>query len=121
MKTASGQRAYHAGLAAEDQIARHYEGRGLSVAHRRWRGQGGEIDLVARDGAALIFVEVKKARDFPCAALRLSGRQMQRLCSAAEEYLAGEPKGLLTEMRFDVALVDGQGRFEIVENAFGAA
>ena len=46
---------------------------------------------------------------------------MARLCQSAEEFLAGEPRGLLTEMRFDVALVDGQGRHMILENAFGAA
>lgn len=121
MKQSRGQIAYHSGLAAEDGIARHYERRGLSVAGRRWRGQGGEIDLVVRDGAALVFVEVKKARDFAAAALRLSRGQMRRLTDAAQEYLGGEPAGSLTDMRFDVALVDARGRFRIVENAFGGA
>ncbi|MEM8728813.1 MAG: YraN family protein [Pseudomonadota bacterium] len=116
-----GRTQYHAGLAAEDRIALEYERRGISVARRRWRGQGGEIDIIARDGAALIFVEVKKSRDFHRAAERLRPHQMARLCQSAEEFMAGEPHGLMTEMRFDVALVNAQGQHEIIENAFGAA
>jgi len=114
-----GAREYRAGLAAEARIAQDYERRGLTVARRRWRGQAGEIDLIARDGDSLIFIEVKKSRSFARAAERLGPRQMARLCGAAEEFMAGEPAGLLTEMRFDVALVDGQGQFRIIENAFG--
>lgn len=114
-----GQMAYHGGMAAEQTIAQDYERRGFELASRRWRGQGGEIDLVLRDGANLIFVEVKKARDFACAAASLSARQMQRIYLAAEEFLAGEPNGSLTEVRFDVALVDNYGQTQIIENAFG--
>ena len=120
-RRARGRTDHLAGLAAEERIAQDYERRGFPVAGRRWRGQGGEIDLIARDGDALIFIEVKKSRDFDRAAERLGPRQMARLCQSAEEFLAGEPRGLLTEMRFDVALVDGQGRHMILENAFGAA
>ena len=116
---ARGRTEYHAGLAAEDTVARDYERRGMRVACRRWRGEGGEIDLIVRDGDAVIFVEVKKSRNFERAAERLGARQMARLCQTAQEFLAGEPGGALTDMRFDVALVDGQGRHHIFENAFG--
>ena len=115
-----GLRAYLSGAAAEASVARDYERRGFTIARRRWRGQGGEIDLIARKGADVIFVEVKSARDFATAAERLGARQMERLYLAASEFLEGEPAGQLTEARFDVALVDGRGAFEIVENAFTA-
>ena len=111
--------AYHAGITAENRIAQDYERRGFAIARRRWRGRAGEIDLILRDGAALIFVEVKQSRSFARAAESLSARQMQRIYRSAEEFLAGEPAGSLTEVRFDVALVDGQGATEIIENAFG--
>ena len=114
-----GQMAYQAGLAAENRIAQDYERRGFAVARRRWRGQSGEIDLILRDGAGLIFVEVKQSRDFARAAESLSRRQMQRIYRSAEEFMGHEPLGSLTEARFDVALVDGQGAMEIIENAFG--
>jgi len=114
-----GAMAHHAGMAAEHRIAQDYERRGFSVARRRWRGTGGEIDLIVQDGNGLIFVEVKKSRCLHRAAESLSLRQMQRICASAEEYLGCQPNGSLTEVRFDVALVDGQGDMQIIENAFG--
>ena len=114
-----GQTAYHAGLAAEQRIAQDYARRGFALARERWRGKAGEIDLILRDGAGLIFVEVKQARDFDRAAESLSARQMRRLYGAAEEYLGSQPAGSLTDVRFDVALVNGHGETRIIENALG--
>lgn len=116
----SGARSYRAGLAAEEAVERHYSRAGLAVAARRWRGLGGEIDLVLRDGASLVFVEVKQASTHAAATWRVSERQMARVMSAATEFLAGEPRALDTDMRFDVALVDSRGMIEVIENAYGA-
>ena len=95
-----------------------YRRRGYQVAARRWRGPGGEIDLILRDGARLTFVEVKAAETHALAAERLSARQAGRIAASAGAFVAGEPGGQDTEMTFEVALVDGIGRIEIVENAF---
>lgn len=118
-KELRGAVAYHSGLAAEEAVARDYGRRGRPIAARRWRGRGGEVDLIARDGDAVIFIEVKRAKSFARAAERLGPGQQRRLHMAAQEYLAGEPRGLLTDARFDVALVDGQGQIQIIENALG--
>lgn len=112
--------SYHAGLAAEAQVAQLYARSGRPIAAQRWRGSEGEIDLIARDGAEVIFIEVKKSRTHAMAAEHLSERQMLRICGAATEFVASEPHGQNTAMRFDVALVDEQGRIEILENAFAA-
>ena len=112
-----GMRAYHSGVSAEQAVERHYLGRGCSVAARRCRNAGGELDLVLRDGDYVIFVEVKKARDFASAAERVSPRQIARLQRAAAGFLADEPNGELTNCRFDVALVNQSGEIEILENA----
>jgi putative endonuclease len=114
-----GATSFHAGLAAEGAVAAHYLRAGLSIVAQRWRGQGGAIDLVARDGAELVFIEVKKSRSFAQAAARVSPRQIARIFDAAAEFLAGEPLGQATPVRFDVALVDGRGMIEVVENALG--
>ncbi len=116
-----GQVSYHAGRAAEDIVARDYMRRAGTIAHRRWRGSAGEVDLIAREGDRVVFIEVKKSRSFAMAAERLTPRQMARICNAAEEFVAGEPRGQMTEMRFDLALVDGIGAVHIIENAFGHA
>lgn len=113
----TGQVSYLSGLAAEDAVAADYQRRGMRVAARRWRGPGGEIDLILRDGAAVIFVEVKKGRDFAAAAARVSPRQLARIQASAAAFLGGEPAGQLTEARIDVALVDAQGALEVLENA----
>ena len=41
----------------------------------------------------------------------------KRIYEAATEYLADTSRSLVTEMRFDVALVDGQGHIQVIENA----
>lgn len=115
----NGSVSYHAGLSAEDQVAADYARRGHGTRGHRWRGKSGEIDLIAEDGEGLIFVEVKKSRDFSRAAERLSSRQMQRIYMSASEYLGQMPRGQLTPVRFDVALVNEAGAIEIIENAFG--
>jgi putative endonuclease len=107
-----------AGVAAEGMVERHYESSGSTIAARRWRGQWGEIDLIARDGKTVVFVEVKKAATHARAAERLGWRQVQRIWAAAQEFLDGEPAKGLTDVRFDVALVDSLGRVEIRANAY---
>lgn len=116
----SGALSHRAGFASEERVADHYVQRGASVIRRRWRGRGGEIDLVVRDGAVLVFVEVKSSASHARAAERLGKAQVARLMGAAEEYLAGEPDGALTWTRFDVALVNAAGRVEVLENALSA-
>ena len=101
--------SYQAGQSAELRVATDYERRGFSIAHRRWRGAGGEIDLIARDADGLVFIEVKK----------ISRRQVNRICASAAQFLEHEPGGQLTNVRFDAALVDASGAVHIIENAFG--
>jgi putative endonuclease len=115
---ARGLTNYLAGHAAEASVARHYEDRGIEICARNWRGSAGEIDLIGRRGSEVIFVEVKQSRTHDLAATHISQAQIARIFSTVDEFLAGEPKGLLTDVRIDLALVDGQGRIDVVENAF---
>jgi putative endonuclease len=113
-----GQRAYLSGLAAEDIALRGYAARGAQLLTRRWRGTGGEIDLVLWHGESYVFCEVKKAATFDLALNRVRPGQMQRIFNTASEYLGHTPEGQLAPMRFDLALVDVTGELRIVENAF---
>ncbi len=113
-----GSMNYHAGMAAEDRIERVYIESGHSLLARRWRGQRGEIDLIFRKNAVVVFVEVKKAADFARAGESLRRSQMNRITSTAEEFLGTQPGGALTECRFDVGLVNQAGAHQIIENAF---
>ncbi len=114
-----GRRAYLSGVAGEQAVAREYNRRGAVLLASRWRGQGGEIDLVFADGDVIVFVEVKKGRSFDAALNRLSEVQMLRIHRAASEYLGTTPNGQLSEVRFDLALVNDTGAVKIMQNAFG--
>lgn len=112
---------YHAGLSAEKTVLRYYEAQGARLRAARWRGPGGEIDLILSEGETIVFVEVKKSRTHAQAAQRVTTRQMARILASAEAYLGSCPKGSLTETRVDVALVDAIGSVELIPNASMAA
>ena len=114
-----GRAAWFAGAAAEKTVAMLYDRRGADLLETRWRGRGGEIDLILRDGSELVFCEVKAARTPDDAIMRLRPAQMRRIHAAASEYLGLVPEGQLAQVRFDLAVVDGAGRADIIENAFG--
>ena len=116
----TGEVSHLAGDAAEQSVARDYVQRGYRVAQMRWRGAGGEIDLILEHGDSVVFVEVKKSRSFSSAAARVSAAQKLRIVATAEEYLGSCPQGLMTDCRLDVALVDDMGRIQVIENAFGS-
>ncbi|MBL4628410.1 MAG: YraN family protein [Roseicyclus sp.] len=99
---------------------RAYVDHGHTLIARRWRGPAGEIDLILEKHGEVIFVEVKKSRTLARAAESLSRRQIGRLLRSAEQCLGSFPKGAMTPMRFDVALVDGQGQIDVIVNALAA-
>ncbi len=112
--------AQTAGRIAEDCVRAHYSRAGHEFAEARWRCPAGEIDLIFRNGDEIVFVEVKRARDFAAAAGRIRPNQIARILRAAEVYLDRQPLGTNTCARFDVALVDATGRIETLQNAFSA-
>ncbi len=111
-----GMRSHLTGLAAEEAVARHYDAVGRPVCARRWRGQWGEIDLIARDGDQLVLIEVKQSRTHDEAMSHITQAQVERVFNAAAEYVVGEPDGAMTDLRFDLALVDAVGRVVVHEN-----
>lgn len=113
-----GKRAYNMGLAAEERAVALYTAAGLRLLETRWRGKSGEIDLILADGDEIVFAEVKQARTHDAAIASLRPAQMRRIHAAGAEYLAHCPKGQLTDVRFDLAVVDAAGRCNIMDGAF---
>lgn len=109
------------GREGEALAARFLEGRGLKVVERNFRVRGGEIDLICRDGKALVFVEVRlRSRgDFGGAAASIGAAKRQRLILAAQHYLLG--KGAC-DCRFDCVLLNGldPAGIEWLRDAFSA-
>ena len=113
------------GRQAEDAAARVLERAGLIVVERNVRFRAGELDLVCRDGAVWVFVEVKarQARwvDGPGAAVAWWKRR--RLVRLAQLYL--KARGLAeVPCRFDVVAVtmgdDGRADVRHLPAAFDA-
>lgn len=115
-KAARGASNYLSGLAAEDAVAAAYSAKGATLLARRWRGQRGEVDLIVKQGAEIVFVEVKAGPTLDAAAARLTSSQLARIATSAEEFVDTLPSGQLTPVRIDGALVDASGRIEILEN-----
>ena len=110
------------GKTGEDLACRELERRGYAIIARRHRCRGGELDIVARDGPTLVFVEVK-ARDgraFGDAAEAVTWQKQQRIVRLASEYvmrhhLSDSP------CRFDVVAIqfdDGRPVIEVFQDAF---
>lgn len=94
------------GKRGEDLAASHLERAGLAVVKRNFRTRHGEIDIVARDGNALVFVEVRvrQSAKFGGAAASITSAKRYRLRLAASAYLARCP--VQPACRFDAVLIE---------------
>ena len=95
-----------AGARAEALAAEYLERQGLTVLERNFRTRRGEIDLVMRDGAMLVFVEVRlrTSSAYGGAAASITPRKQARLIAAAQVYLAR--LGREPPCRFDAVLLE---------------
>lgn len=112
-----------AGLLAEEAACRFLEReKGMTIEARNVRTRGGEIDIVARDGAAVVFVEVRSRGrdDFGTPEESVDRAKRRRIAAAAKRYLAALPPGEWSEARFDVVAVHGTGRGAEIRHYPGA-
>jgi putative endonuclease len=113
------------GKAGEDLACGELARRGYAVLARRYRSRFGEIDIIARAGRTLVFVEVKARTGtlFGGAAAAVTPLKQRRLARMAEEFLMRQR--LVDEpCRFDVVTVDfgaGRPRVEVIPNAFSVS
>jgi putative endonuclease len=112
------------GKTGEDLACEELERRGYAILARRYRSRFGEIDIVARCGPVIVFVEVKaRAGDeFGGSAAAVTPWKQRRIAQMAVDYIArhslhNEP------CRFDVVTVDVKGNrpgIVVYVNAFDA-
>jgi putative endonuclease len=92
------------------------------IVERNWRRRVGELDLVARDGDVLVFVEVRLRRrdDFGGAAASITPAKRARMTAAASLYLARLRR--TPACRFDAILLDAldPARIEWLRNVLDA-
>ena len=112
-------RAFRRGIDAETLAAWSLRLKGWRILARRFSEGPGEVDLVARRGRTIAFVEVKARADFATAAEAVSPRQQHRIRRAAEAFLARRPAYAGYVVRFDVVLVMPRRWPKHLPNAFG--
>ena len=112
------------GKIGEDLAVAELERRGYVVLERRLRRRAGELDIVARDGGTVVFVEVKtrEGRDFGDASEAVTARKRRRMTQLALDYLARHRQ---TECacRFDVVSIHMENELPVIQlfqNAFDA-
>ena len=110
------------GDAAEDRACLHLEGSGMTIMDRNFRTRSGEIDIVARKGDVLVFVEVRsrEVTDFGTPEESVTPAKRRRIVGAARQYLSKVPPSSWREARFDVIAIEGSGE-AIVLRHFPAA
>lgn len=108
------------GHSGEEYAALFLQARGLHIVARNWRCRLGEIDLIARDGATLVFVEVRQraSRSYGGAAESITIAKQRKLSAAAALYLAS--LGREVPCRFDALLIGAGGNCEWIRDAFCA-
>jgi len=97
------------GRAAEDAALRFLQANGLSLLARNYRCRLGELDLVMRDGASLVFIEVRARGSgaFGGAAASIGAAKQRRLVAAARHFLMTHPRESRRPARFDAVLISG--------------
>jgi len=102
-RTAQQQLGQH----GEDRALAYLIAQGLVLIERNFRCKAGEIDLIMRHGAHLVFVEVRRraSGSFGGAAASVTGAKQRRLIHAAQYYLLRHPNP--PPCRFDLVALDG--------------
>ena len=93
---------------AERKACRILRQEGYAIVERNWRGRFGEIDIIARDGDVLVFVEVKfrQGSAFGGPEAAVDPWKQKRIIATAREFLARTDCQLAS--RFDVVALCGQ-------------
>ncbi len=113
------------GAYGEKIAAVYLEKKGYTILKRNFRIRGGEIDIIARMGDIIAFVEVKtRTPDYMVGGLEAVNKRKRRLIiKTAEQYSFKYPHEL--QPRFDIVeiIVDGKKvvGFNYIENAFDAS
>lgn len=96
------------GQSGEETVVRYLENNGYTILIKNYRCKVGEIDIIARDGADLVFIEVKtrSGLGYGSPAASVTTRKQRQITRAAQWYLA-EQRLFDIPARFDVISVLG--------------
>ena len=81
--------------------------KGYRVVATRFKSHGGEIDIIAKRGPVLCFIEVKRRASIPAALEAVTARNRRRISNAAAAFLAKHPNFAMNDMRYDIFVIAG--------------
>lgn len=115
----------HTGESGESIAVKSLKKNGYQIIEQNYRCKLGEIDIIARDGRVLAFIEVKARRtgDFGGPKWAVTPRKQRKISMVALKYLK-ETEQMEKKARFDVVairLLPGDPDVEIIKNAFELA
>ncbi|MBW2036887.1 MAG: YraN family protein [Deltaproteobacteria bacterium] len=118
-------RRRHTGVSGESFAVEVLEKNGYQILEQNYRTSLGEIDIIAREGDVLVFVEVKSRRtgQFGSPKLAVTAKKQRKISMVALEYLK-QTRQNGEKARFDVVsirFVPEQPDVEIIKNAFELA
>ncbi|MDD6057624.1 MAG: YraN family protein [Clostridiales bacterium] len=107
------------GTTYERQVGAYLQNQGYRILEYNFRCKSGEIDIVARDGSCLVFVEVKyrKNKDKGMPLEAVNRKKQQTISNVAACYCLMHGYCQETPCRFDVAAVLGE-ELTLIKNAF---
>jgi len=110
-------KAKERGKRGEEKAAEFLRSQGYKILEENYRWRGGEIDIIARDGDYLVFVEVKARASlaFGTPEEAVTKAKRRKLVRTAQKYLLEHPTQL--GVRFDVVALSG-GEARLYKNAF---
>ena len=118
MKTARDT-GHSFGLRAESMAVWILRLKGYRIVARRHKTPVGEIDIIARRGRVLVFVEVKARAALNDALQCLTPRGQARIIRAAQHYIATHPNQADCDMRFDFMALAPPLSWRHLDNAWG--
>jgi putative endonuclease len=117
-RSSRSRTSYKTGVAAECSAKGFLEAKDYRILAHRYKTKGGEIDLVAKRGDHLAFVEVKGRKTHEEAAWAILPRQQARIAAAAEVFLGEHSELAHCSASFDVVLVAPDEGCAHIEQAF---
>ncbi len=120
IRTKRQRKAHWLGLRAEYVAMFYLRLKGYRILISRYRTPVGEIDLIARSGSTIIFIEVKRRRKFSEALYSLRPKQQARIVRAAEHWLWENGRTMNTDCRFDMIIFSAYLLPRHIKNSFSA-
>jgi len=111
------KKGHRAGQWGEEIACEYLRNKGYEIVERNWHSRFGEVDIIAREGDTLVFVEVKvrAGSGFGGPEAALTTRKRERITATARAYLSEVDADL--PVRFDFVALIGE-KVKLYRNAF---